>query len=65
MSGRRRWRGLENEPVCGTPARRSARRVASIPAWPRSTEWFDAVLQASNPAAWTARASAGGELKRG
>ena len=48
-----------------TPARSSDRRVASIPAWPRSSEWFEAVLQASKPVARTACASAGGELNRG
>ena len=51
--------------MCRTPARLSDRRVASMPAWPRSTEWFEAVLQASKPVALTARASAGGELNRG
>ena len=51
--------------MCRTPARVSARRVGVDPAWPRSTEWFEAVLQASKPVALTARASAGGELNRG
>ena len=48
-----------------TPARANARRVASIPAWPRSSEWFEAVLHASKPVASTARAIAGGELNTG
>ena len=36
-----------------------------MPACPRSSEWFEAVLQASNPVALIARAIAGGELNSG
>ena len=36
-----------------------------MPACPRSSEWFDAVSQASNPVAFAARAIAGGPLKTG
>src|SRR3954454_10804309 len=52
-------------PACLMPARSSARSVVSIPYWPASSEWFDAVLQASQPVALTARASAGGVRKLG
>jgi hypothetical protein len=36
-----------NEPVWARPARCSAMPVASMPYWPWSTEWFDAVSQTS------------------
>ena len=61
----RAWRAVEAVPVWRTPRRPSARRVVAIPCAPRSTEWFDAVLHASNPAQRIAPASSGGELKRG
>jgi hypothetical protein len=54
-----------NEPVWRTPARPSALVVASIPGWPRSTLWLEAVEQASHPAQAMARASSGGLLKTG
>jgi hypothetical protein len=38
------------------PALVRDRRVASIPAYPRSIEWFEAVLHASPPVVLTARA---------
>ena len=41
------------------PARRSAWRVESIPDWPASSEWFDAVLHASQPTRLTERARSG------
>ncbi len=39
--------------------------MPSIPAWPPSTEWFDAVLQASQPLSAIELASAAGVLKIG
>ena len=52
-------------PACLRPARSSALRVVSIPYWPASSEWFEAVLQASQPIARTERARAGGVRKLG
>jgi hypothetical protein len=52
-------------PVWRTPARSSARSVSRMPVRPWSTEWFEAVEQASNPAQAIARASAGGVRKTG
>ena len=52
-------------PVAFTPARRSAWRVESIPYWPASSEWFDAVLHASQPTRLTERARSGGVWNTG
>ncbi len=52
-------------PACGRPARSSARSVVSIPYWPASRVWFEAVLQASQPTFLIERASPGGVRKLG
>ena len=62
---RRRACGERAVPVAFTPARRSARSVESIPYWPASSEWFEAVLQASQPTACTERARPGGVWNTG
>ena len=51
--------------MCSTPARSSALPVSSIPVWAWSSEWLDAVSQASQPVALIPRASSGGVLKIG
>ena len=52
-------------PACLRPARSSALSVVSIPYCPASSEWFEAVLQASQPIARIDRASPGGVRKLG
>ena len=52
-------------PVALTPALRSARSVVSIPYWPASSEWFEAVLQASQPTRLIERARSGGVWNTG
>ncbi|HSK17189.1 MAG TPA: hypothetical protein VK915_13620, partial [Gaiellaceae bacterium] len=52
-------------PACRTPARVSALSVERMPVRPWSTEWFDAVEQASHPAQAIARARARGVEKTG
>ena len=52
-------------PVAFTPARRSARSVVATPYSPASSEWFDAVLHASQPTRLIERARAGGVRKLG
>src|SRR4051795_6545962 len=44
-----RARAEREVPVALTPARRSECSVDSMPGWPASSEWFDAVLHASQP----------------
>ena len=61
----RRARAEREVPVAFTPAPRSACRVESIPDWPASSEWFDAVLHASQPTRLTEPASAGGVWNTG
>ena len=53
------------EPVWRMPARSSQRIVEATPKWPRSTVWFEAVSQTSQPVHRIASASAGGALKIG
>ena len=62
---RLRSRAERAVPVALTPARRSARSVVPIPYWPASSEWFDAVLHASQPTRRTERARSGGVRKLG
>ena len=62
---RRRARAEREVPVAFTPARRSACRVESIPYWPASSEWFEAVLHASQPTRLTERARSGGVWNTG
>ncbi len=57
---RRRPRAERDVPAALTPALRSARRVVPIPYWPASSEWFDAVLHASQPT----RLIGAGEVRR-
>ena len=52
---------LRAVPTCPSPAASSASSVAVTPAKPRSTEWFDAVEQPSQPCA----RSAGRDRRRG
>jgi hypothetical protein len=47
------------------PARRSAAMVVFTPCWPASSEWFEAVLQASHPVERMALARDGGVRKLG
>ena len=54
-----------NEPVCLTPLLCSALTVPLIPAWPWSTEWFEAVSHASQPLRWIEAARPVGVLKIG
>ena len=42
---------LRAVPACASPARSSARSVVPMPYWPASSEWFEAVLHASQPVA--------------
>ena len=61
-----RWPAAEgNEPVCATSACSSAFPVSSMPVWPWSSEWLEAVSQTSHPVAAIPSASAGGVLKIG
>src|SRR5690349_4252672 len=62
---RRRARADRDVPVAFTPARRSERSVESIPYWPASSEWFEAVLHASQPTFRIERARAGGVWNTG
>jgi len=62
---RRLARAERAVPVALTPAPRSARSVVSMPYWPASSEWFDAVLHASQPTRRIERARSGGVWKTG
>ncbi len=62
---RRRARAERAVPVAFTPAPRSARSVVSIPYWPWSSEWFDAVLHTSQPTRRIERARSVGERNTG
>ena len=62
---RRASRGERAVPACRRPARSSARSVVPMPYWPASREWFEAVLQTSQPTARTERARPGGVRKLG
>jgi len=65
ISGVARAAAEENEPVCATPARSSARIVSSTPACPWSRVCVAAVEQARHPVWRIAVASSGGVLKIG
>jgi hypothetical protein len=62
---RRRARAERAVPVAFTPALRSARSVVPTPYSPASSEWFEAVLHASQPTRLIERASPGGVRKLG
>jgi hypothetical protein len=65
MVVRRRAPAERAVPVALTPAPRSARSVVSTPYWPASSEWFDAVLHASQPTRRIERARSGGVRNEG
>ena len=58
-------RGERAVPACLSPARSRARSVVPMPYWPASREWFEAVLQTSQPTAFTEVARPGGVRKLG
>src|SRR4051794_21686146 len=65
ISGVLRARAEGKLPGCLTPARERAFPGWLTPYWPWSSEWFDAVSQASQPVQRIDRARAGGVLKTG